>query len=237
MKVVGLLSGGAPVIKKYQVNATVANAGIPLLIGGAGEAGLDLPSTTALNDAVGVNLDTATYVTAQQTDGTSAERTVSVIINPDAILSARLSGGATTGTALTSQSVDTASTDGLAVTAGDYSTTTMDEGTIWCYSGANAGQKRKITSVSTTAATVTVAFDYDIAVGDQFLNANISVMDVPTPTLTSDFLEFDASAAAASNTAELAIIELLLRDAGDDGKNNSFALAILRDHVLNQGDA
>lgn len=229
MNVSGLLCGGAPVIKKYQINATVSSAGIPLLVGGADEAGLDLPTTTAVNDLVGINLDTATYVTAQQTDGTSAERTVSVIINPDIIVKARLAAGATSGVALSSNTVDTASTTGLAVTAGDYNTTDVDEGIIWCTSGANVGQRRKITSTSTTAATVTVAFDNDIAVGDVFLHANIFPMDASTPTLTSDFTELSAQVATATNTAEFAVIDMDTNDTTD-----SYAYLVALDHILNK---
>lgn len=229
MHVSGLLSGGAPVVKKYQINADVDNAGIPLLVGGADEAGLDLPTTTAVNDMVGINLDTATYVTAQQTDGTSAERTVSVVINPDAIIKARLAAGATSGVALASNDVDTASASGLAVTAGDYNTVDMDEGIIWCISGANVGQRRKITSTATTAATVTVAFDNDTVVGDVFLHANVYPMDASTPTLTSDFTELSAQVAVATNTAEFAVIDM-----DTEGTLDSYAYLVALDHILNK---
>ncbi len=237
MKVSGLLSGGAPVIKRYQINADFANAGVPALIGGAGEAGIDLPTTTACNDMVGITLDTGTYLTAQQTDNSSPEALVSVVINPDALIEARLCGGATTGTALSANTVTTASTDGLTVTAGDYDTVTHDEGWIWGYTGANAGQARKITSVTSSAATVTVAFAYDIAVGDTFMDANISPMDVPTPTLTSDFRELNVTVAVASNTAEFAVVEIVALDSANEGSAQSYALIVARDHILNQGDA
>ena len=230
------LSGGAPYLMKHQVNATAANAGVPLLVGGAGEAGLDLPTATAANNMVGVNLDTATYVTAQQTDGTSAERLVTVIINPDAVWRARLSGSATEGTALTARTVTTASTDGLAVTAGDYSGTTMDEGAIWGYSGANVSAIRKITSISTTAATVTVAFDNDIAVGDQFIHASFWPFDVNTVKLTAAFFEVDAQAAAASNEAEFTPIKYEQRDIAGEGLLKSYVLMVAGDHVLGGSD-
>ena len=157
MEVSGLMSGGYPLIKKYQINATVANAGVPLLVGAAGEAGLDLPTTTGAQDMVGLNLDTATYSTTQGSGASSAERLVSVIINPDAILRSRMSGGAAEGTALSLYDVTTASAGGTAITTGDeWSSPTFDEGVVWGYDGANVGQSRKLTSVSSTAGTVTV---------------------------------------------------------------------------------
>lgn len=125
MIVSGLLSGGAPVIKSYQVNATFANAGVPALVSAAGEAGIDLPTTTGAVDMVGVTLDTATYSTTQG----DAEALVRVIINPDAILKMRMSGGATTGTSLTLQEVTTASAGGTVITTGaEWSSPTYDEG-------------------------------------------------------------------------------------------------------------
>lgn len=237
MELKNTLSGSGPYLMKHQINATVANVGVPLLIGGAGEAGLDLPTATAVNDMVGVNIDTATYVTAQQTDGTSAERLVTVIVNPDAVWKARLSGSSTEGTALTTQSVDTATTDGLDVTAGDFSSTTMDEGSIWGYTGANVGQIRKITSISTTAATVTVAFDYDHAVGDEFLYCSFWPFDANTVKLTAAFYEVDAQAAAASNEAEFMPIRIIANDKASEGTLTSAVLMVCRDHVLKQGDA
>jgi hypothetical protein len=237
MQLKALLNGGAPVIKSYQINATVADVGVPLLVGGAGEAGLDLPSTTAVNDMVGVNLDTATYVTSQQTDGSTAERTVKVIINPDAIYRARLSGDGTTGTALTLFDITTATTDGLDITTGDdWNSTDMDEGLVWGYDGANVGQIRKITSTTTLAATVTVAFENDHQVGDNFLRANFSLMDVPNVTLTSDFQEIDTSVQVASNVAEFALIDIVAGTINSEGTLKSFVDMVCQDHVLNQGD-
>ena len=228
MKVSGLLSGGAPVLKKFQVDATMANAGVPALVATAGEAGVNIPSTTAINDMIGLSVDTATYATAQGTS--SPEALVTLIINPDAIIEARLAAGATSGANLATETVDTASTSGLAVTAGDYNTTDVDEGAIWCISGANVGQIRRITSTSTTAATVTVAFANDIAVGDVFTHCNLWPGGLPTPTLTTDLTEFSAQVAVATNTAEMNCIELVPR-----GVDDSLARCVVEDHWLNRG--
>jgi hypothetical protein len=109
---------------------------------------------------IGVNVDAAgTYVTAQQSDNSDTARLTSIIINPDAVWKMLMSGGSTEGTALALQTVTTASTDGLAVTtATTWTGTEFDEGVTWGFEGANAGKARKITSTSSTAGTVTVAF-------------------------------------------------------------------------------
>lgn len=225
------MSGSAPFVKKFQIAATVANAGIPLLIPAAGGAGLALGTTTSAANMVGVCIDTATYVTAQQTDGTSAEREVSVIINPDAVWKMRMSGGATAGTALTLQEVSTASTDGLAVTTGaEWSSPTYDEGVVWGYDGPNAGAFRKITSVSSTAGTVTVAFDQDTVVGDNFLRAPYWVCQSTNIQLTSDLTEANAAIAVGTG-AEFKPVDFELRDISDDGRNNSYVYAVAGDHA------
>jgi len=232
MEFAGLLCGAAPVIKKFQVAANVSVLGIPLTAAADATAGLALGTTTAINDMVGCNVDLATYGTAQVAGG-SPEALVSVIINPDAIWKIFMSGGATAGTAETLRTVSTASTDGLSVTTGtDWSSPSLDEGHIWGVTGANAGQARKITSVSGTAATVTVAFASDTAVGDTFGYAPISPATLQTVTLTSNLAEFRQDVAVATNTAEIICIELRPNN-WVGGIGRPFILAVARDHILN----
>ena len=149
------LSGaGVPKVFKFQVNETLADGGIVVLAPGAGNAGVQISTTTSMANAVGVTLDTATYLTAQQTDGTSAEREVSVLISPDACFRALMSGGATEGTALTQYPITTASATGLVVTTAsiaNWASPDFDEGVVWFDDGANVEAKRKVTSVSGTA--------------------------------------------------------------------------------------
>lgn len=232
MELAYTMGGAAPLLKKYQVNATTARAGVPLVIPGAGNAGLVLATTTGAADMVGVNIDSATYVTAQQTDGTSAEREVTVIINPDAVWRMKMSGGATEDTALALQTVTTASSDGLAVTtAAEWSSPTFDEGVVWGYEGANAGAFRKITSVSSTAGTVTVAFDRDTVVGDTFLRAPYWYIQGITIQLTTLLTQADASIAVATG-AGFKTVEMILNDISDSGRTNSFVFAVPTDHVF-----
>jgi len=225
-----LTGNSVPIYRKYQIAAT-AIAGIPLLIPAAGGAGLATSTTTSAANMVGVTLDGATYVTAQQTDGTSAEREVTVIVNPDAVWEMKLSGGATENTALTLQEVTTASTTGLVITtAAEWSSPTFDEGIVWGYDGANAGAFRKVTSVSSTAGTVTVAFDQDTAVGDNFLRAPYWPVQSTNIQLTTLLTQADASIAVGTG-AEFKPVELRLRDASDQGQTNSYVLAVAGDHV------
>lgn len=232
MEAIGLLHGGAPIIKKFQVSASVSRIGIPLLAVADAEAGLDLGATTAINDMVGVNLDLATYATAQ--GSSSPEALISVIINPDVILKIMMSGGAASATAEVTRDVTTASTDGLAVTTGDaWNSPDTDEGHIWGVSGANTGQKRKITSTSATAATVTVAFANDTAIGDLFSWAPVTPMSLKTVTLTTELDEFRQDVAVATNTAELTCIEINPNDWLTRG-GRPFALFVPADHILNR---
>lgn len=232
-----LLNGaGAPLKMGFQVNATMANAGIPVLAPAAGNAGVQLSTTTSWANAVGVTLGTATFVTAQQTDGTGAEREVDVIISPQAVFRALMSGGAADGTALTLYDVTTASATGLAITTGDdWSNPQFDEGVVWGYDGANAGAKRKITSTSTTAATVTVAFDQDTVVGDNFLRAPWWFLDDTGNNIqtTTNLTQADASIAVGTGGAAR-IIDMELRDLAGEGRTKSFVLFIFDDHALRE---
>lgn len=233
MEYAQMLGGGHPLFMRYQVNETLANAGIPVLAPGAGNAGVQISTTTSFANAVGVTMDTATYVTAQQTDGTSAEREVGVVISPQAIFRALMSGGAAEGTALTQYPVTTASATGLVVTTAsiaNWASPQFDEGVVWFDDGANVGAKRKVTSVSGTAATVTVAFDQDTVVGDNALRAPYWFMDDTAKTLqpTSNLFQADATIAVGTGGAAK-IIQMELNSTTD-----SFVLFIFDDHALRE---
>ena len=229
-----LNSGKTPNMLSLQINETMSTAGVPVLEPGAGNAGVILASTTGAANMVGVTIDTATFVTAQQTDGTSAERLVKVIINPDVVWEMLMSGGAAEGTALALRAVTTVSTDGLVVTtAEDWATPTYDEGAVFGFDGANAGQIRKITSVSTTAGTVTVAFDNNTVVGDNFIRVPYWPMDSATIQLTTLLTQADASIAVGTGAA-FRCIEIRNGDLSNEGRTKSFVLAISDDHVLRE---
>lgn len=226
-----LTGNSVPLRKKYQVAANVPNANVPLLIPPIGGAGLAACTPISCADMVGVTLDTATFVTAQQTDGTSAEREVNVIISPDAVWKIKMSGGAAENTALTLLPVTTPDPAGLVITtASAWNAPTFDEGVTWGYDGANAGANRKITSVSATAGTVTVAFNKDTVVGDNFLRAPYWPWQSTNIQLSTLFTQADVSIAVGTG-AELKPIEFYLRDITDEGQTNSFVFAFAGDHV------
>lgn len=229
------LNGGtAPIMKKYQVAATNTVIGRPYLVNaGSGGTGIVLGTTTGVVDAIGVNVDAAgTYVTAQQSDNSDTARTTTIIISPSAVYRVLLSGGATENTPLTLYPVTSASTDGLTVTTGsEWSSPTFDEGSTWGYDGANAGKLRKVTSVSSTAGTVIVAFPYDTAVGDNFLRAPYTPTQTETMQLTTNCTQADASIAVGTG-GTWHIVEIIHRDISMEGRTNSYVMAMLQDHAF-----
>lgn len=230
------LSGGSTaILKKYQVAATNTVLGIPYLrTAGAGGTGLVQGTTGGVANAVGVNIDAAgTYVTAQQTDNSDTARLTSIILNPHAVYRMLMTQGATNGTALTLRTVTTASADGLTVTTAEsWTGTEYDEGTVWCYSGANAGKVRKITSTSATAGTVIVAFPFDIAVGDTFIRVPWQPTQTITLQLSTNLDQADASIAVATG-GTWDIVELIAGDIGNAGQTNSYVFAMFQDHIFN----
>lgn len=225
------ISGASvPLVKRYQVDATISNVGVPLLIDTAGEAGLNAGTTTSAADFVGMALDTVTYTVTQGIGADSAERKVGVIINPDAVWRALLSGGATEGTALTLYDVTTASASGLDVITGD-SFANFDEGVVWGYDGANAGQIRKITVGDGTDASVTIPFDLATVVGDNFLRAPYWPMATTTVQLTTNLFQADATIVVATG-GEYVVVDWELKDLGLEGRTKSYIHMMARDHVL-----
>lgn len=233
MEYAGSFSGSSPISRKFQIGEAMADAGVPVVVGGATVAGLSLAATTTASDFVGVteNLQ-ATLVTAQQTDNSDPAREVSVIVNADAFFKAILSGGATSGTDLTTHTVTTASTNGLLVTASasTFDSPEMADGSIHCIGGANVGITRKITSTSGSAATVKTAFPNDINVGDTFIVVPYSVGEDQFVQLTSDLTQLDASVAVDVNNNNFRVYGLELNGVGD-----SFALIFAFDHIFAAG--
>ena len=223
-----LLCGGSPVYKKYKVAATHV-VGIPVIRTASGAGGISTATTTSVANSLGITVDrglapaaggTISYSTTQGDN----EAVYTVIVNPDAIHRALMVTGAT-GTSLTNRTVTTASAGGTAVTTGfDYNTTDMDEGIIWCTSGANVGLSRKITSTSTTAATVTVPFPNAIAVGDTFVHSPMFPGEILS-TLTTDLLSIRTD--LAKTGANIGCVDFELNGTGD-----SYQHTQIQDHVF-----
>ncbi len=235
MEYAKMLNGGHPLAMKYQVGITFSNAGVPVIANATGDGlGVLLPSTSTGVNVVGVSLDTATYVTDQQTDGTSTERLINIIISPSAIFRALMSGGSTEGTALDLKTVTTTSSSGKDIVTGD-NFTFADDGVIWGYDGANAGARRKVSTGDGTDASCEIAFDQDTVLGDNFLAAPWWPLDFLANDITLTTNLYQVNAAATSDAGLLAnIIAMELRDISEEGRTNSHLLFVWDDHLLSR---
>lgn len=237
-KLAYLLSGGAPIVKRCKIAATMSTAGIPVELAVAGEAGINLPGTTQTwTDAVGVTLDTGTYSTTQG----DAEGLVSVIINPQAVYRLLMvQNGAGDQLTLTTNSAVSAAGTVITITTGDPApnSPTHDEGMALCVTGANVGQTRKITSVAATTATVTVPFLNDLAVGDVFIHVPWSPWDVTNNNLEVSNTQQSAQVETATGTGQpWRVIDLDFDVSSQtNARRNSHVHAIMEDHIL-QGAA
>lgn len=231
-----LTGTSAPIIQKMQIREAMATAGVGVEVGADNGSGVSLVETNTAVDSLGFTLDTqATLVTAQQSDNSDPERQVSVIINPLAVWRGLMTQGTTNNTALTLQTENTGSTTGLIVTSGnDFSF--ADESTIWGFSGANAGVVRKISVGDATNADVTVAFPFDISVGDTFIAINVSPMRRSQVFLSASLDQVDISQSVA--TAEsYQPINIIARDQAEDGRTNSWVEFVARDHCYGPGSS
>ena len=229
------LSGGSTaVVKKYQVAATNTTLNVPYLKIADGGTGIVLGSTTGAADFIGCNVDAAgTYGTAQSTDNSDTARLTSIIVNPLAVWRARLCGGAA-NEALVPATETTGSTSGLVVTtsAFDPNSPDLNEGTVWGYSGANTGRARRIITTAANVVNTTVAFPFDIAIGDRFLYANVNSSRTILGQLGTDLTTLDATATLSGETNAIYTVEMILNDAANDGNISSYALIFFGDHAM-----
>ncbi len=227
--------GGAPVgrVKKYQVAATNTTIGVPYLKTADGGTGIVLATVSGAVDFVGVNVDAAgTYVTSQQTDNSDTQRLTTIIVSPLAVYRAKMCGGAA-NEALTVGTETTGSTTGLVVTVSgiDPNSPDMNEGVVWGYSGANAGKVRRIITTSGSVANVTVAFPYDIAIGDEFLFSALSPTRTILAQFGTDMTNLDVSA-TLSGDATVITVEMLCGDKSGNGRTESYAFIQFADSLF-----
>jgi len=232
-----ILSGSKIARRKMRVGITISNPGVPLIGPTANNEGVLLGATTTSADAVGMSIDTATYNTAQQSDGSDPTQFVDVIINPDAVWQSRLSGGAGTGTALTAYYNTVASSTGVLLTLSATSggstvdTSNFDDCPIFCYSGANAGLYRRAEPADGTDINLTQAFQYAIAVDDLFFGCPLTEGGQATVTWNTDLTEINAAVSVSANTTSTwRAVDLVLNDIGNNGLYNSYVNVICADH-------
>jgi hypothetical protein len=228
MEAMGTISGGAIVVKKYQASAALTKAGVLLESAVAansdvGGVALNADGTTALTvQTAGVSLDTCPDWASTGLLDTN-DIVVSVAVNPDLIIKCKMTAGTTADVALTPQQ---ATAD---ATGADTAITSLDEGIIWGYSGANKGEVRRATDTTGGAA---ITFPNAILSSDFYLHAGTgmpganSAAALFSPDLTDDFTQAVAEAVAPADNDMLCSFDLILGTEDDDGANNSFWLFV-----------
>lgn len=242
MEVVKLLGGGSGLVMyDYMISATVVEGQPVIASSTAGTGGMVTnPTTTSLLDLVGIVLGAASFdpygggaVGGSLTYSTTQNATpglVRVVVNSDAVMRALMSGGAGTGTALTTYTAAAANAGGTTFTDAD-ATTSMDEGIAWgILPNANVGIARRITThdTGTGAVTVTVPFPRAIAASDAFLLCPYQPTVTTAIQLTTAFTQVNASIVVGTGGAARAV-ELVLAGAGD-----SYVHFMARDHAYNE---
>ena len=99
----------------------------------------------------------------------------------------------------------------------------------------NVGLMNGLAVAATTAGlrgNTTVAFRYDIAIGDRFLFTPYRPGRTILAQLGTDLTNLDASATLSGETTYVSTIELILNDAASDGNLNSCAVIHFGDHAL-----
>lgn len=228
MEFMGTFSGSSPVIKKYKASAAQAVGTIVLQSAGGDPGQMTTCSTTGFANSLGLCIDNGLYEGASIAYSTTQgqpEAVWGVIVNPDMILRALMVTGAT-GTSITSDTIATATANGTTTVGGtSVASPSMDEGLVWYLSGANVGKSRKIVSVSSVTATVTVPFAAN-AVGDTFCYCGLNVGMIGVTT-TTDLKNIRTDIASATGGAAT-VLDVELAGVGD-----SYVHLVLADNVFN----
>lgn len=233
MEVIGYLYGGGPVIKRYHAGTTISTRGIQIL--GAVDAATDLGSvepgttSTAINvgSQVGINLDTSGTIGATGT--TAAGILISILVRPDAIIKGKMVAGSTADTALTAQACTAASATGVIATG----VTSMDNGCMWGYDGANQGVVRR---TDDTSGGVAINFPNAIASGDRFLAANgypcgCELTNFECYDLTTNLDQIDATT-LITDMDNFVTFDLDVKGQEDSGASNSYYHLIANNHLF-----
>jgi hypothetical protein len=222
-------AGGDPICVDCKIGATVVANGIVMrdtnVYGEVIQA-----STTGSADGFGLALESGTYAT-------SAEAEVKTIINPFGIYRAKVAGSSTAGTALSASTyhVLTQTSASTTVVTATTAGTNFQGGSVIALTGANAGLRRVLTTVtSTTSITVTVAFPNSIAVGNKVLQLPYSLGSHKVqPTAT--FTEADGSVALGTGM-DCAVWNLELMRPINSTNPEVFVEFILHDSIFNPID-
>jgi hypothetical protein len=135
------------------------------------------------------------------------------VIGPQTVLKGRMFNAAY-GTALSTSTIGTTSSDGLTLTASHPFTTIAYNTTFYCRSGLNRGLYRIVRSASATAPTLYNPFPYDPTAGDVFVGVNAAVGNT---LLTFDALGLYVNAQAAQTASNrVNLLEMDLATSGSE---------------------
>jgi len=242
MELVYLLSGGAPIVKRFLASAAIDNAGIVLeaddAAAGSGVGGVSLPAASAVGGpSVGICIDTVSSFPDDPDAQVNADADVfvSVIVNPAAVYRAKMSGSSTADTALASFSPDAA--DSLGENVSDSATTAVSGGAVWGLSGGNSGIVRR---ADTTDPRVAVSFPNAIATSDVYsyaatfpgagLGASGMYLD-----LTTDLTQVVGQTSVV-DTNNFNCIDGEFNDSSSDGTTNSYLHLVPLKHLFGAGN-
>lgn len=164
--------------------------------------------------------DKATYTTTQATiaalDPPTAQEVEVTLITPTTLVRAPI-WQSTPGTALTLGTVTTAVSGGTSYQGNALTATEDSYSTLYCRTGANAGQYRKITADSgTTTQTVVIPFAYGVAVGDTFVACNVVKGYAHIDWCGTYLNGIDGGAAVGTYAYFVYVHELNLKEAGKE---------------------
>lgn len=231
MEVLGTLSGGSIVVKRYMASATMSTAGIVVTAHDAmatdiGEVTAAVAAGAAMEVMTGVTVDVTTEAVAATGVESTDAISVDVVVNPDAIYRTRMSQTAAND-AITQQTTTGASATGVLVTG----VTTLNEGICWGFSGSNIGDYR----ITDGSAAPSINWINAVAIGDVYLVASGSPNGlIPTQEtwdLTTDLTEVIIGAASADND-NFKALDVETRGIDEDGDNNSYYHMIANNHIF-----
>lgn len=161
--------------------------------------------------------DLLTYDTTQATllvnDPVGPQLAEVQILTPNSLIRAPIVKD-TVGTAPECKADTTGSSDGLTIVVATIDTTVSQFSTVYCRTGANRGQYRKVTTGATTTQTFLVPFTYDCEVGATYCIANV-VQGLAHIDFDTQFQGID-STPALTNYYVAFVHELNLEEAGKE---------------------
>ncbi len=236
---------GALPVRRFKIGSTVTKGQVICKDETSGQLAeiLDPASVNDYSEMLGIANEGGTYSTSQGTGASSAEVLVECSYSPFMIIKGLCSGATTASTALGSgldENILTntsASSGGTVVTDSDVGTSDFIGGYMYALTGQNAGASRIVTSHSdNTSETVTVPFDYALAVGDTFVRT--FAFGNQGLELTTNFEQFNMKPGAGVNLPDtgMAIVWNVEVDTSNQGTSAAPVVHtywVPSDHVFN----